>query len=180
MKNGEIISLEQLYKMLHISKRKAAWMLQNDIIPCEVRNTSTYKYSIRKADVLAYLEKNDQEKRREIPVGIFSTKKANNPHSSEPQDSEHEGCFDYINLKLRGKERTMFKQMLEEQLQDVSDVLTIDEGASLMGYNTKTILRYIQKQYFYAVIILCQELSTMQPVTGGNHMLGLVNVHGGE
>ena len=25
---GEIISLEQLYKMLHISKRKAAWMLQ--------------------------------------------------------------------------------------------------------------------------------------------------------
>ena len=36
------------------------------------------------------------------------------------------------------------------------------------------------RMYFYAVIILCQELSTMQPVTGGNHMLGLVNVHGGE
>ena len=29
---GEIIFLEQLYKMLHISKRKAAWMLQNGII----------------------------------------------------------------------------------------------------------------------------------------------------
>ena len=42
MKNGEIISLEQLYKMLHISKRKAAWMLQNGIIPCEIRNTPTH------------------------------------------------------------------------------------------------------------------------------------------
>ena len=47
----------------------------------------------------------------------------------------------------------MFKQMLEEQLQDISDILTIDEVASLMGYNPKTILRYVQKQCFYAVII---------------------------
>ena len=52
---GEIISLEQLYKMLHISKRKAAWMLQNGIIPCEIRNTPTHKYSVRKEDVLAYM-----------------------------------------------------------------------------------------------------------------------------
>ena len=52
---GEIISLEQLYKMLHISKRKAAWMLQNGIIPCEIRNTHTHKYSVRKEDVLAYM-----------------------------------------------------------------------------------------------------------------------------
>ena len=41
MENGEIISLEQPYKMLHVSKRKAAWMLQNGIIPCEIRNTPT-------------------------------------------------------------------------------------------------------------------------------------------
>ena len=54
---GEIISLEQLYKMLHISKRKAAWMLQNGIIPCEIRNTPTHKYSVRKEDVLAYITK---------------------------------------------------------------------------------------------------------------------------
>ena len=37
---GEI-SLEQLYKMLHVSKRKAAWMLQNGIIPCRIRPTAT-------------------------------------------------------------------------------------------------------------------------------------------
>ena len=75
MKNGEIISLEQLYKMLHISKRKAAWMLQNGIIPCEIRNTPTHKYSVRKEDVLAYMAKSDREKRKEIPVGIFNAKR---------------------------------------------------------------------------------------------------------
>ena len=48
---GEIISLEQLYKMLHISKRKAAWMLQNGIIPCEIRPTKTHRYVIQMEDV---------------------------------------------------------------------------------------------------------------------------------
>ena len=38
---GEI-SLEQLYKMLHVSKRKAARMLNNDIIPCRIRPTATH------------------------------------------------------------------------------------------------------------------------------------------
>ena len=72
--NGEIISLEQLYKMLHISKRKAAWMLQNGIIPCEIRNTPTHKYFVRKEDVLAYMTKSEREKRKEIP-SVFSTPK---------------------------------------------------------------------------------------------------------
>ena len=35
LKEGET-SLEQLYKMLHVSKRKAAWMLNNGIIPCQI------------------------------------------------------------------------------------------------------------------------------------------------
>ena len=50
------ISLEQLYKMLHVSKRKAVWMLQNGVIPCRVRNTSTHKYAIRIEDVEIYME----------------------------------------------------------------------------------------------------------------------------
>ena len=90
---GEIISLEQLYKMLHISKRKAAWMLQNGIIPCEIRNTPTHKYSIRKEDVLAYMEKSAREKRSEIPVGISNAKKTNNPRRTESQGSDCGGIL---------------------------------------------------------------------------------------
>ena len=92
LKEGEI-SLEQLYKMLHISKRKAAWMLQNGIIPCEIRESLTHKYSIRKEDVLAYMEKSDREKRKEIPIGIFNAKKINNPRRTEPKDSDCGGLF---------------------------------------------------------------------------------------
>ena len=151
---GEIISLEQLYKMLHISKRKAAWMLQNGIIPCEIRNTPTHKYSVRKEDVLAYMAKSDREKRKEIPVGIFNAKKTNNPRRTESPDSDCGGYFDDTNYKLRGKERARFKEMLEDLLSAVPDTLTVDEVAELTGYHRRTVLRYVQRKYIYAVNIM--------------------------
>ena len=151
---GEIISLEQLYKMLHISKRKAAWMLQNGIIPCEIRNTPTHKYSVRKEDVLAYMEKSAREKRKEIPVGIFNAKKTNNPRRTESSDSDCGGYFDDTHYKLRGKERARFKKMLEDLLSAVPDTLTVDGVAELTGYHRRTILRYVQRKYIYAVNIM--------------------------
>ncbi len=151
---GEIISLEQLYKMLHISKRKAAWMLQNGIIPCEIRSTPTHKYSIRKEDVLAYMVKSDREKRKEIPVGIFNAKKTNNPRRTESQGSDCGGYFDDTNYKLRGKERARFKEMLEDLLSAVPDTLTVDEVSELTGYHRRTVLRYVQRKYIYAVTIM--------------------------
>ena len=151
---GEIISLEQLYKMLHISKRKAAWMLQNGIIPCEIRNTPTHKYSIRKEDALAYIAKSEHEKRKEIPIGIFNAKKTNNPRRTESQDLDCGGYFDDTHHKLRGKERARFKEMLEDLLSAVPDTLTADEVVELTGYSRTTILRYARKKYIYAVTIL--------------------------
>ena len=151
---GEIISLEQLYKMLHISKRKAAWMLQNGIIPCEIRDTATHKYSVRKEDVLAYTEKSAREKRSEIPVGIFNAKKTNNPRRTESPDSDCGGYFDDTHYKLRGKERARFKEMLEDLLSAVPDTLTVDEVAELTGYHRRTVLRYVQRKYIYAVNIM--------------------------
>ena len=146
---GEI-SLEQLYKMLHVSKRKASWMLNNGIIPCEIRNTPTHKYSVRKEVVLAYMAKSDHEKRK-IPVGIFNAKKTNNPRRTESQGSDCGGYFDDTHHKLRGKERARFKEMLENLLSAVPDTLTVDEVAELTGYHRRTILRYVQRKYIYGV-----------------------------
>ena len=129
-------------------------MLQHGIIPCEIRNTPTHKYSIRKEDVLAYIARSEHEKRSEIPVGIFNAKKTNNPRRTESQDSDCGGYFDYTNYKLRGKERTRFKEMLEDLLSSVPDTLTVDEVAELTGYHRRTILRYVQRKYIYAVNIM--------------------------
>ena len=152
-KNGEL-SLEQLRQKLHISKRKVAWMLQNGIIPCEISNMPTHKYSIRKEDVLAYMAKSEREKRKKIPVGIFNAKKTNNPRRTESQGSDRGGYFDDTNYKLRGKERARFKEMLEDLLYTVPDTLTVDDVAELTGYHRRTILRYVQRKHIYGVNVM--------------------------
>ena len=87
-------------------------------------------------------------------VGIFNAKKTNNPRRTESPDSDCGGYFDDTNYKLRGKERARFKEMLEDLLSAVPDTLTVDEVAELTGYHRRTILRYVQRKYIYAVNIM--------------------------
>ena len=151
MSKDDIISKEELCKILHISKRKAAWLLQNGIIPCEIRNTHTHKYLIKRSDVVAYINKNSRTKQDEIPIGIFNSNRTTNPHRTESQDSVCGGSFYSFEIILNDEERELFKGMLENLLKEIPDVLTVKEVAELTGYNRKTILRYVQRKYIYAV-----------------------------
>ena len=44
--------------------------------------------------------------------------------------------------------------MLENLLSAIPDTLTVDEVAELTGYHRRTILRYVQRKYIYAVAIM--------------------------
>lgn len=148
--NGEI-SLEQLYKMLRISKRKAAWMLQNGIIPCQIRATATHRYVIRIEDVEAYLARSRVARRKEIPVGLFNAKPRKSPLPNEPRDSDGRGYIPESVLSLRGKKRERFKELLEDALAHLPDSLTIDEAAEAIGYSRNMVLSHVQKKHIYAV-----------------------------
>ena len=47
-KYPETLSLEQLYQICHISKRKAKWLLDNNVIPCRDTGKQTRRYKISK------------------------------------------------------------------------------------------------------------------------------------
>ena len=152
LKEGEI-SLEQLYKMLHISKRKAAWMLNNGIIPCQIRPTKTHRYIILREDVEAYLQKKRVERRKEIPVGIFNAKPTkqtvviNNHH---PMDTVNVmDC--YITIADECKDE--FKAHVEKRLKYFPDAITADKAGEIMGYARNTVIAYIQQKHLFAVQI---------------------------
>lgn len=48
----EVISADQLYRICHISKRKAKWLLEHGYIPCEDSGKKTRRYKIRLNDVI--------------------------------------------------------------------------------------------------------------------------------
>ena len=49
---AEILSLENIRCILHISKRKAAWMLRNGIIKCEILKKNTRCYQVKIEDFI--------------------------------------------------------------------------------------------------------------------------------
>ena len=152
LKDGEI-SLEQLYKMLHISKRKAAWMLQNGIIPCEIRPTKTHRYVIQMEDVQVYLRKKRSTRRKEIPVGIFNAKPTKQTvviNNNRPMDAVDIGeCFVTIADECKGA----FRAHVERRLRYFPDALTADKAAEIIGYAPHTVLSYIRQKRIFAVQI---------------------------
>ena len=49
--DSEYITLDATRRILHISKRKCAALLQNGTIPCTVSGKKTRQYRIRRSDV---------------------------------------------------------------------------------------------------------------------------------
>ena len=71
-----VISKDQLYRICHISKRKATWLLENGIIPCRDSGKKTRRFQIYTADVVNYLITLENEPQKvAIPVGIFTSNK---------------------------------------------------------------------------------------------------------
>ena len=51
------ITMEEFYRLLHISKRRAAWILQAGLVPCEDRGSRTWRYRIPRQEALAFQKK---------------------------------------------------------------------------------------------------------------------------
>ena len=109
MKPDEITK-EQLYKLLHVSKRKAKWMLDEGIIPCVNRGTKTHTYLIRMEDVQIYLERADTggAKRCRRDTSMQSPQKATEKKESLPQ------------RELREEDRRAFAGNLDDILMSCS------------------------------------------------------------
>ena len=53
----DVITKEQFYKLCHISKRTAMYLLRTGKAPCQYSGKQTRCYKIRKADMMQYMEK---------------------------------------------------------------------------------------------------------------------------
>ncbi|MBQ9749114.1 MAG: helix-turn-helix domain-containing protein [Clostridia bacterium] len=79
-KKDEKLSAEQICKILHISKRKCAWMLQNGMIPCKDSSKKTRRYTVLRKDLDAYIKDSTEHPEKYfIPVTFTS----NNPGKRE-------------------------------------------------------------------------------------------------
>lgn len=131
----ETISMEQFYKMAHISKRKAKWLLENGVVPCEDNGKRTRRSQIRLADAIAFLERwAAGELGKDIPAGAFS--------SGVSHDIPEQAYFD-------SEELTAYLLTL---WQDAPDMLTVKQAAALCCYAPTSINHWVQNKRIEAIL----------------------------
>lgn len=123
----EIISMDQLYRICHISKRKAKWLLENGVIPCTDSGKQTRRFQIRLDDVITFLERRDAGLLQgDIPTGIFSSGGRTLEKPRQLLNSEELRAF------------------LLERWADFPDVLTVPQTATLSGFGASAINRWFR------------------------------------
>ena len=115
-----IISMDQLYRICRISKRKAVWLLESGVIPCADSGRRTRRFRIRLEDVIDFLQRLEAgELDGEIPVGAFSS--GGHGQAEQPLDSE------------------ALASLLLEAWRDAPDMLTARQASEPTGYGTTTV-----------------------------------------
>lgn len=134
----QVLSGEQVRCALHISKRKCAWMLNNGFIKCQNTGKRTRKYTVRKEDLLTYIEDSAKHPEKYVtPYAEFSTAKYKKPRprktgfpSSLPSD---------------------FRPWLEQEFEHVPDALTVPKVIATTGYTDNTVNRWLRQGYLKSV-----------------------------
>ena len=127
-------------------------MLNNGIIPCQIRPTRTHRYVILKDDVDAYLQKKARERRKEIPVGIFNAKptKRTVVLNRQPVDTVTiSECY----ITIAEDYREDFRNHVEKRLKYFPDAVTADKAAEIIGYTKSTVISHIREKHISAVLI---------------------------
>lgn len=123
----ETISMNQLYKICHISKRKAKWLLDHGVIPCKDSGKKTRRFTIKTVDLTQYLQKLNAGKIKDTPPpGIFSS---HSPNSK----------INYKKINI-----SAFTAFLNKQWVFEPDALTVEKVSTLLGYNKSTVTNWIK------------------------------------
>ncbi len=126
-----VITMDQFYRICHISKRKARWLLEHGVVPCRDSGKKTRRFKIRLADVIAFLERRDAgDPAVAAPKGAFSS----GAHVRKPG-----------RVPLTASEREKLRASLLAAWESWPDALTVRQAAELCGCSENTMHRWARK-----------------------------------
>lgn len=125
----ELISLNQLYKICKVSKRTAAYLIDNGIIPCTQSDNKTWKYKIKLCDVITYLRRREQWGSA-VQKGAINSKRGKKSRYSFSQ-------------VITEKDSHRLRNYFHHESKIYPDVVTTKDIASLFGLNCETIRRIV-------------------------------------
>lgn len=140
-----VITMDQMYRICHISKRKAKWLLENGVIPCQDSGKKTRRFRINTIDVIYYLQRRElHPDETTTPVGLF-----NSGYSTHGKIERNP----ITPANVKG-----FKSHLEKRWHPFPDILHIDDIQQITGYHYVTIARWVRSGNVKSIEIASQRV----------------------
>ena len=90
----DILSKEQIYKLCHISKETARFLLKSGLLPCKYSGKKTRCYQVARADVQAYMKEREKHPEKYMAPSGYYKGLCTHPHPrpalSELQPNYHD------------------------------------------------------------------------------------------
>lgn len=130
----ETIAKEQFYRIAHISKNTARWLLQSGLVPCQDSGKKTRRYTIKTQDAIEYLRIRAIDPHRyDLPI---ANKPGGKAHCREGY--EHRELF----IHMDDGQRALLRSYFETYLDDCNDLINVTTTARMLGYSQSAIVKW--------------------------------------
>ena len=138
------LTKEDFYKIAHISKATARYLLQSGKVPCKDTGKKTHRYLIPTENAIRYLED------REI-----------HPDEYEAEPGWYSGKVKHGKKRRRSKKRKQkinaarnkLKELTDAKLEELEDLLDINDICRLTGFSNTAVLRWCRSGKLKAFMV---------------------------
>ena len=137
---SEYLSGDQLYRFLHISKRKMKYLLENGYIPVIDTGKKTYRYKVKKCDAEKFKD------RMELESGFLVELKG-----------RFGSCDSFTTAELvhalKDDEREEFRKFLTKLWKKYPDALPAKKAAELADISAQRVNEVVRKGFIYGACV---------------------------
>ena len=139
------MSKDQFYKVAHISKATALFLLQSGLVPCKDSGKKTRRYTIKTKDVISYMQERivSPEKFRAVD-GWYLTRSGYGKSRNSGKDKL---------MALTEEQTELLRQYFENELTDYDDLMSTADFADFLGYARTTVINWCNKKRLKAFSI---------------------------
>lgn len=127
----ETISKDQFYRIAHISKATALYLLQSGLVPCIDSGKKTRRYTIRTEDVITYLMERELRPEDYRAPEMWYAKRSGRTKPRKKRCTRLK--------KLSETEKKQFRKYMEAELVGYDDLLKVADVTEVIGYSSSAV-----------------------------------------
>lgn len=142
------VSKDQFYKIAHISKATALYLLQSGKVPCKDTGKKTRRYTIKTEDIIYYLID------REINPDFYKADEDWYKYRSRGKNPSPRTCREAHRkqfLSIYSSDPKSYRAHIFENLDEFKDVLSVKDVVEFTGYSEPTVLGWIHDANLFAL-----------------------------